>query len=193
MSAESYIFLVKTGNLIQLDKAPYAKFYVSTAFHADNIYALGGNDDKNQPTRTAARFNLMSSSWSVLPSMQNARTAASCIGAGDYILIFCGDEQKSIEYYQISTQSFNVLRLKIDSNFVVAGLSEDLIYLVGDSGIKVFDMEFKQRREDTTRGRGMCYSINNLVRSEERIYYGNAGKIEMVNCKMLTREVVEIN
>jgi hypothetical protein len=192
-SADTYIFVLRTGNLIQLERAPYAKFYVSTAFHADYIYALGGNDDKNLPTRTAARFSLMTSSWSVLPSMQNARTAASSIGAGDYILIFGGDEQNSIEYYHITTNSFNVLHLNIGSNFVVAGLWEDLIHLVGDSGIQVLDMEFKQRREEITRGSGVCYSINNLVRNEGKIYYVNGGKIEMVNCKMLTREVVEIN
>jgi hypothetical protein len=193
VSAETYIFVVKTGTLIRLERAPYAKCYVSTAFYADHIYALGGNDDKNSPTRTAARFSLISTTWSVLPSMQNARTAASSIGVGDYILIFCGDVQNSIEYYQISTNSFNVFQLNTGSSLIVAGLVEDLIYLVGDSGIKVLDLEFKQKREEITQGSGVCYTVNNLVRNDGKIYYLNADKIEMLNCKMLTREVVEIN
>ncbi|CAK8688248.1 unnamed protein product [Clavelina lepadiformis] len=82
--------------------------YGLTAVVLNNeIYAIGGRDDSNRLS-SVEKYNLDTKNWIDVPSMNEERSGGSACVVGGFIWVFGGCDSKTVEFYDLATNKWQV-------------------------------------------------------------------------------------
>ncbi len=113
--------------------------------------------------------------WSALPDMKEARVYFGVYVSENRIYLIGGLNNTSVEYYDVQSNSFNLLPgIQVSQGGVVCSLIDDKIYALGVNNLRVFTKDFQllQSQDNIQDPRPYCYS-DVIVRGSNFIYFND--------------------
>jgi hypothetical protein len=112
--------------------------------HRDYVYIFGGFYSGGIHSNIAERMKIGEWRWTTLPYMKEGRSDFGVYVSESKIYLLGGENNTSIEYYDIDTNNFYLLpNVQVPENGIVCGVIGDLIYAVGFKHLRVFSKDFK--------------------------------------------------
>jgi hypothetical protein len=148
--------------------------------HGDYVYIFGGVNSSGNLNK-AERMKIGEWRWSALPNMKEARCDFGVYVSENRIYLIGGVDNRSVEYYDIQLNSFNLLpSIQVPKGGIVCSLIDDKIYALGRNNLRVFTKDFQllQSQDNIQHPRPYCFS-DVIVRGSNFIYFNdNSSKVK---------------
>ena len=130
------------------DKMPSGKLFHSILFHNNNLYIIGGFDDKKQASNECFYFSYKNKTWENLPNLNQPRANCSiCIYNKSILYAFRGrnekDELDTIEYLKLEEKLNWKMINVVDYGYVWKGIFNSCSVVWEENKIVIFGGEDK--------------------------------------------------
>lgn len=172
---DTYLFHPSTSECIKLRSLNTSRGYVGLYCYDNYIYAMGGYT--TYYSNKAERMEIEGNGWKNLADMIEPRDAFSCYGTENRIYLFGGNNTGSVEYYDIISNSFCLVRdLRVNPGDNVLGEVDGRIFIINQHLI-VLDKSFRILEEvkDATR-RNYLNLTNVVVKGKDIVFYSAEDK-----------------
>jgi len=132
------------------DKMPSGKLHHSILFHNNNLYVVGGFDDKKQASNECFYFSYKDKKWEDLPNLNHPRANCSiCIYNKSILYAFRGRNEKNeldtIEYLNLEEKLNWKLINVVDYGYVWSGIYNSCSVVWEENKIMIFGGEDKNK------------------------------------------------
>lgn len=157
---------------IKLGDLNYPRNGARLVWYRDYAYILGGWNGSSMNKCERMRIGYK---WKLLPDMKQPRFDFGVFMKGDKIFVVGGYGADSIEYFDISQNSFHLVQgYEMMNQRVLCGEIDSVIYMIGKN-LRVVNDELRNLnyQEDISSRNPCCYS--NVIARENKIVFVNSG------------------
>lgn len=193
VSSEAYIYRSSEGVCDKIESMNVARYFLGLAYHREFVYAIGGSNCGNM-LASVERYNINSRLWEVCQDLYHARNCCGAVGVENKVFIFGGGHQ-AIEELNLQTMKIRLTSVYTRSFDCIGFVREDEICIIGDSSVRVFDLDLKIITEYKELWNQVTYTTNNIVVKDGNCVFYNEelNNLEKVKLQKLERKVIVLN
>ena len=109
-SKKFYKFNFIINEKTDLNEIPYLYYDMDTIIHKDNIFIIGGETDKSNPTNLCCKYSISKNIWEKLPQLKHKKSHKAITIIQDKIITFGGESDEETSYI------FEILKINRKKN-----------------------------------------------------------------------------
>lgn len=190
LSNEAYIYKTSEKRCIKVENMNVPRYFLGLQYYKNCVYALGGSNGVHM-LPAIERYDMNTHTWTSAQDLYHARSCCGAVGVEDRLYIFGGGHQ-GIEELNLKTLKMRLTSVYTKSFDCIGVVRSDEIYIIGDTYIRVYDLELKRKVEYKDLWNQVTYSTNNFVlRKNSCIFYNEElNNLEKVRFEQKERKVI---
>jgi hypothetical protein len=161
-------------------------------YHQGSVYMLGGTIFFGDSSNKAERIGLDETKWVELPDMRESRYDFGVYAELERIYLIGGRENTTIEYYDISLESFYILPdILVPLGGIICAVIDDLIYAVGHKRWTVYSKEFKELKSENANIKHPS-SFSDVIVKNSKIFYISSSHAIVFSFDATTHTVAQV-